>query len=550
MQGLMMDIPLLITSIMEHADRNHAGREIVSVTADNPLHRYTFADCFARARRLANTLYRLGASADARIATLAWNDYRHMELYFAVSSSGRVCHTVNPRLFAEQLVYIINHAEDEFIFVDLAFVKLLEEIAPECPLVKGYIVMTDAAHMPETSLPHALCYETLLEAEEAHHQWPELDERTAAVLCYTSGTTGNPKGVLYSHRSTVLHTYGQALVDVMGLSALDCVLPIVPMFHVGAWGFPFAGAMTGTKFVMPGASLSDPKTLIDLINNEGVTISAGVPTVWLPVLKYAKENGRNLRPLQRTAIGGSACPLSMMEEFRDLYGVQVIHAWGMTETSPLGTANNHTVATARLEGEQLQRHLQSAGRSLPGVTIKIVDGDGLELPWDGVVFGALKIRGPWVCSAYFKVDKASDAHSESGWFDTGDVATIDRNGFIRITDRTKDVIKSGGEWISSIELENVAMGHAAVAEAAVIGIHHPKWQERPLLVVVKAEGAVIDGPELLDYFNGKVAKWWMPDEVAFVAEIPHTATGKISKLRLRGEFEDYRFPNALDENST
>jgi fatty-acyl-CoA synthase len=336
----------------------------------------------------------------------------------------------------------------------------------------------------------------------------------------------------------------------MGLSALDCVLPIVPMFHVGAWGFPFAGAMTGTKFVMPGASLSDPKTLIDLINNEGVTISAGVPTVWLPVLKYAKENGRNLQPLQRTAIGGSACPLSMMEEFRDLYGVQVIHAWGMTETSPLGTANHHTVATATLEGEQLQRHLQSAGRSLPGVTIKIVDGDGLELPWDGVAFGALKIRGPWVCSAYFKLDKESDAHSESGWFDTGDVATIDPNGFIRITDRTKDVIKSGGEWISSIELENVAMGHSAVAEAAVIGIHHPKWQERPLLVVVKAEGAVIDGPELLDYFDGKVAKWWMPDEVAFVAEIPHTATGKISKLKLRGEFEDYRFPNALDENLT
>ena len=333
----------------------------------------------------------------------------------------------------------------------------------------------------------------------------------------------------------------------MGIGALDCVLPIVPMFHVGAWGFPFAGAMVGTKFVMPGPKLSDPQTLVDLINNEGVTISAGVPTVWLPVLKYVKESGRNLKPLRKTAIGGSACPLSMMEEFRDRYDIKVVHAWGMTETSPLGTANNHKPATAALEGEALQRQLQSAGRAVPGIQIKITDDDNNELPWDGVAFGALKVRGPWVCSAYYKLDQENEAHAEAGWFNTGDVATIDAEGFIRITDRTKDVIKSGGEWISSIDLENVAMGHPAVAEAAVIGIHHPKWQERPLLVVIKAEGAAVQGDELLAYFEGKVAKWWFPDAVEFVDEIPHTATGKISKLTLRRSFTDFHFPDAAPE---
>jgi len=544
MQGLMMDVPLLITEIMNHAERNHARQEIVSVTNDDPLHRYTFSDCFQRARKLANVFEKLGAGPDAKIATLAWNDYRHMELYFSISCSGRICHTINPRLFTEQLIYIINHAADEFIFVDVMFVELLEEIAPACPLLKGCIVMTDATHMPDTSLPNALCYETLIAAEHDAYEWPALDENTAAGLCYTSGTTGNPKGVLYSHRSTVLHTYGQALPDTMGISALDCVLPLVPMFHVGAWGFPFAGAMVGTKFVMPGATLSDPKNLVDLINNEGVTISAGVPTVWLPVLKYVKESGRNLKPLRKTAIGGSACPLSMMEEFRDLYDVQVVHAWGMTETNPLGATNNHKPATAALTDEALERHLQSAGRAVPGVQLKIVDDDGNELPWDGVAFGALKVRGPWVCAGYFNVDGPSDAHSEPGWFDTGDVATIDEEGFIRITDRTKDVIKSGGEWISSIELENIAIGHPAVAEAAVIGVHHPKWQERPLLVIVKVDGATVAAPELIEYFAGKVAKWWIPDDVAFVDDIPHTATGKISKLALRSSFTEYTWPES------
>ena len=544
MQGLMMDIPLLITSIMRHAERNHAHQEIVSVTGDDPRHRYTFRDCFARARRLANALDRLGASADARIATFAWNDYRHMELYYGVACSGRVCHTVNPRLFEEQIVYILNHAEDEVVFTDVMFVPMLENVAAQCPHVKTWVVLTDREHMPDTKLPDAMCYEDLIERENDVYEWPELDEKTAAGLCYTSGTTGNPKGALYSHRSTVLHTYGQALVDTMGLSARDCVLPIVPMFHVGAWGFPYAGVMVGAKFVMPGPKLSDPELLVDLINEERVTISAGVPTVWLPVLKYARETGRNLEPLRKTAIGGSACPLSMMEEFRDDHGVQVVHAWGMTETSPLGTANNHTMRTADLEGEALSRHLQSAGRSVPGIEIKITDDDGNELPWDGVAFGALKVRGPWVCADYYKLGKPSEAHAEPGWFDTGDVATIDENGFIRITDRTKDVIKSGGEWISSIDLENIAVAHPAVAEAAVIGVAHPKWQERPLLVVVRAEGASVDPAELIAYFDGKIAKWWTPDDVVFVDELPHTATGKISKLKLRQTLADYRFPDA------
>ena len=547
MDGLMMETPLLITGIMRHADRNHARQEIVSVTSDDPRHRYTFAECFARSRRLANALSELGASADARIGTLAWNDYRHMELYFGVSCSGRVCHTINPRLFQEQLVYIINHAADEFVFTDPAFITALEAIAAQCPQVRGYVVMTDAAHMPDTSLPHAMCYETLLAKQRDTYDWPDLSESTAAGLCYTSGTTGNPKGVLYSHRSTVLHTYAQALPDTIGLSALDCLLPIVPMFHVGAWGFPYAGVMLGSKFVMPGPKLSAPDVLVDLINTEKVTISGGVPTVWLPVLKHLHDTRGSLDTLSKVAIGGSACPLSMIEEFRDRYDVRVVHAWGMTETSPLGTANNPKPATADLQGTELAQHLQSAGRSVPGIELKITDDDGKELPWDGEAFGALKVRGPWVCREYYQLDQASDAHDSDGWFSTGDVATIDPEGYIGITDRTKDVIKSGGEWISSIDLENVAMGHPSIAEAAVIGLRHPKWQERPLLVAVKNDGCDIDTPELIAFFDGKVARWWVPDDVAFVDELPHTATGKVSKLTLRERFADYRFPDAVSD---
>ena len=545
MQGLMMEIPLLITSIMRHCERNHAKREVVSVTADHLRHRYTYGDCFERTRRLANALDRIGASEDARIATLAWNDFRHLELYYGAACSGRIYHTVNPRLFAEQLVYIINHAEDEWMFTDPAFVPLLEGIASQCPGVKGYIVLTDEAHMPDTALPKAMCYEQLLAAELDVYEWPALDENRASGLCYTSGTTGNPKGALYSHRSTVLHTYGQAMPDVLNVSAMDCVMPIVPMFHVNAWGLPFSCPMIGAKMVMPGPKLGEPEALVDLINEEGVTMAGGVPTVWLPVLKYLKESGRNLKPLDRTAIGGSACPVSMMQEFRDRHDVTVLHAWGMTEMSPLGSLNMPKQANANYSREEKDELFQSAGRPVAGVEMKITDDDGNELPWDGEAFGALKVRGPWVIRDYYKLDQPSDAHGADGWFNTGDVATIDEEGYIRITDRTKDVIKSGGEWISSIDLENVAAGHPGVAEAAVIGAHHPKWQERPLLVVVKADDAEPTRDELLQWFEGKVAKWWIPNDVVFVDELPHTATGKISKLTLRETFANYAFPDTV-----
>ena len=543
MQGLMMDIPLLIKSILVHAERNHPNQEVVSVTADHARHRYTYHDWASRCRQLANSLDSLGADADARIATLAWNDFRHFELYYGVACSGRVYHTLNPRLFAEQLVYIINHAGDEWIFTDVAFVPLLEEIAAQCPDVKGYVVMTDAAHMPETRLPGVRCYEALLAAESDVFEWPDFDENRASGMCYTSGTTGNPKGSLYSHRSTILHTYGHALPDVLNLSALDCILPIVPMFHVNAWGLPFSVPMVGAKLVLPGPKLSEPATLVDLINEEGVTIAGSVPTVWLPVLKYVKESGRNLEPMSRTAIGGSACPVSMMQEFREAHGVTVLHAWGMTEMSPIGTLNTPKPANADLSQAEKDEIFQSVGRPVPGVEIKITGDDGKELPWDGQAFGALKVRGPWVISNYYELGKPSEAHEADGWFDTGDVATIDAEGYVRITDRTKDVIKSGGEWISSIELENVAVGHPAVAEAAVIGAPHPKWQERPLLVVVKEGGVEATREELLGWFEGKVAKWWIPNDVVFVDEIPHTATGKISKLSLREQFSDYKLPD-------
>ncbi len=543
MQGLMMDIPLLIKSILVHAERNHPNQEVVSVTADHARHRYTYRDWAGRCRQLANALDGLGAGADARIATLAWNDFRHFELYYGIACSGRVYHTLNPRLFAEQLVYIINHSGDEWIFTDIAFVSVLEAIAAQCPQVKGYVVTTDGAHMPATTLANAHCYETLLAAEPGAYAWPDFDENRASGLCYTSGTTGNPKGSLYSHRSTLLHTYGHALPDVLNLSALDCIMPIVPMFHVNAWGLPFSAPMVGAKLVMPGPKLSDPAALVDLINEERVTIAGGVPTVWLPVLKYVKDSGRNLKPMSRTAIGGSACPVSMMQEFREAHDVTVLHAWGMTEMSPIGTLNTPKPANAGLSQAEQDELFQSVGRPVPGVEIKITDDNGKELPWDGKAFGALKVRGPWVISNYYELGKPSDAHEADGWFNTGDVATIDAEGYVRITDRTKDVIKSGGEWISSIELENVAVGHPAVAEAAVIGAPHPKWQERPLLVVVKEGGVEATREELLGWFEGKVAKWWIPNDVVFVDEIPHTATGKISKLSLREQFSDYELPD-------
>ena len=540
MNGLMMDVPLTITSIVRHAERVHGHKEIVSITRDNPRHRYTYRDCFARARQLANAMQAWDIQSGDRVATLAWNDYRHMETYYGSACSGFVCHTINPRLFPEQIVYIINHAEDRYVFLDPDFWPLIEGIAGECTGVEGWVIMTTREHMPETDRADVLCYEEVMGAQSADFEWPELDEQAACSLCYTSGTTGNPKGVLYSHRSTVLHTYATLIPDAMNISSGDVMLPIVPMFHVNAWGNPYACPVAGAKMVMRGNKMGDGPTLAALINEEGVTMSAGVPTVWLNLLAHLRESSERVESLTRVVVGGSACPLSVMEEF-DTYGVDTRHAWGMTEMSPLGTTNHAGGHRELYSPEQFAEMRTNVGTPIWGVEIKITDDDNKELPWNGEAFGALKVRGPWICSTYFKLDD-SDAHAEEGWFETGDVATVTPEGFVSITDRTKDVIKSGGEWISSIEVENVATGHPKVAEAAVIGRLHEKWGERPLLIVVKAPGEEPSPDELKTYLDGKIAKWWIPDDVQFIDEMPHTATGKIQKTALRDIFADYAFP--------
>jgi len=543
MQGMMMDAPLLISSLAQHAVKNHGDREIMSITADNPDHRYTYRECFARSKQLANVLDRLGMNRGDRIATLAWNDYRHLEMYYGVSGAGYVCHTINPRLFPEQLVFIINHAEDRWIFTDVMFVPLLESISDKISRVEGFVVLTDEAHMPESTLSNILCYETLLAAESSDYTWPDLDERCASSLCYTSGTTGDPKGVLYDHRSTILHAYAGVAPDVLSLSSLDCIMPVVPLFHVNAWGTPYSAVMVGAKIVFPGPKMGDGETLYKLIQAEGVSVTLGVPTVWLAVLQYAEKAGKRLDHLQRAVIGGAAVPQSMIREFRDKHGVEVRQGWGMTEMSPLGAVNSIKAGLDGLSDQQSLDLATRAGRGIFGVELRIVDDDGNELLWDGEAYGALQVRGPWVCSDYFKLEGSAGAHTDDGWFDTGDVATIDAQGYMAITDRTKDVIKSGGEWISSIELENVAMDHPAVAEAAVIGLAHPKWTERPLLVVVKAEGQDAGKEELLAWYKGKVATWCVPNDIVFIDELPHTATGKVKKIELRRQFADYQFPN-------
>jgi fatty-acyl-CoA synthase len=463
-----------------------------------------------------------------------------METYYGSACSGFVCHTINPRLFPEQIVYIINHAEDRYVFLDPDFWPLIEGIAAECTGVEGWVIMTTREHMPETDRADVLCYEEVMAAQRADFEWPQLDEQAACSLCYTSGTTGNPKGVLYSHRSTVLHTYATLIPDAMNISSGDVMLPIVPMFHVNAWGNPYACPVAGAKMVMPGNKMGDGPTLAALINEEGVTMSAGVPTVWLNLLAHLRESGERVETLTRVVVGGSACPLSVMEEF-DTYDVDTRHAWGMTEMSPLGTTNHAGGHRELYSPEQFAETRTNVGTPIWGVEIKITDDDNNELPWDGEAFGALKVRGPWICSSYFKLD-GSDAHAEEGWFETGDVATVTPDGFVSITDRTKDVIKSGGEWISSIEVENVATGHPKVAEAAVIGRIHEKWGERPLLIVVKAPGEEPSPDELKTYLDGKIAKWWIPDDVQFIEDMPHTATGKIQKTALRDMFSDYAFP--------
>ncbi len=542
MRGLMMDTPLLVSSIAEHAEKFHPDREIVSVTMDNPQHRCTIGDVMTRARQLAAALPKLGLNEGDRVATIAWNDYRHLEIYYGVSGMGYVCHTINPRLFPEQLVFIINHAEDRWIFTDVMFVPLLEKLLPQIGNVEGFVVMTDEANMPETSLPNAVCYETLVGAESGDIEWPLLDERTASALCYTSGTTGNPKGVLYDHRSTVLHAYSSLSPDVVGISSRDTILPVVPLFHVNAWGIPYAAMMTGAKLVLPGPKMGDGEALYNLIESEGVNMAAGVPTVWLGLLQYCDQAGKRLESLERTLVGGAAVPRAMIQAFRDKHDVQTVQGWGMTEMSPIGVTNTIKAGLEDLSADEKLDLATKAGRGIYGCELRIVDDEGNELPWDGVAYGALQVRGPWICSDYFKLEGSAGTHTDDGWFETGDVATIDEKGYMAITDRTKDVIKSGGEWISSIELENTAMGHPAVAEAAVIGISHPKWTERPLLVVVRAEGQDIDKDTMLEYFDGKVATWWIPNDVVFVDELPHTATGKVKKIELRKQFADYAFP--------
>ncbi|HEY5635620.1 MAG TPA: 3-(methylthio)propionyl-CoA ligase [Burkholderiales bacterium] len=547
MHGLMMDMPLLISDLIRHADRHHGEIEIVSRRVEDAaeggertLARSTYREAHARARRLANALKRLGVRMHDRVGTLAWNSTRHFEVYYAVAGSGAVIHTINPRLFPEQIAWIANHAEDKALFFDLTFLPLVEKLAPQLKSVKHFVLMSDRGHLPaKTTIPGLLCYEDLLGAENDAFDWPGFDERTAACLCYTSGTTGNPKGVLYSHRSTILHAYGAALPDALNLSSRDVVLPVVPMFHVNAWGLPYSCALTGTKLVYPAQHL-DGKSLHTLFEQERVTMSAGVPTVWLGLLNYMKEAKAKFTTLRAVVIGGSACPPAMIRSFEVDFGVEVLHAWGMTEMSPLGTIGTPKARHLALDRDAQLALKNKQGRTIYGVDMKIVGEDGKELPRDGKAFGDLLVRGPWVTSGYFK-GEGGDILRE-GWFPTGDVATLDAEGYMQITDRSKDVIKSGGEWISSIDLENIAVAHPAIAEAAVIGIAHPKWDERPIVVAVKKPGQSVTREELLAFYEGKIAKWWMPEDVVFVEELPHTATGKLSKLTLRQKFADYKLP--------
>ncbi|MEW6707125.1 MAG: 3-(methylthio)propionyl-CoA ligase [Pseudomonadota bacterium] len=546
LMGQMMQMPLLISSLIKHAARHCGDTEIVSKRVEGDIHRYTWAEAEARSRRVAQALARLGLAPGDRVATLAWNGYRHLEIYYGASGSQLVCHTINPRLFPEQIAWIANDAADKVLCFDSTFLPLVEKLAPHMKSVQQFVLMTDRAHMPQqTSIPGLLCYEELVEAEDGSYTWPEFDENTASSICYTSGTTGHPKGAVYSHRSTVLHAFASALPDAMAMSARDVVLPVVPMFHVNAWGLPYSGALAGCKLVFPGPHL-DGKSLYELFETEKVSYSAGVPTVWLGLLTYVKQNNLKFSTFKRTVIGGSACPPAMMRTLEDDYGVEVIHAWGMTELSPLGTLSKLKAKHLDLPAEARHRLLEKQGKVIYGIDMEIVDDEGRALPWNGETSGNLVVRGPWVIESYFGQAKSPliEVPGKGSWFPTGDVATIDADAFMQITDRSKDVIKSGGEWISSIDLENIAMAHPAVHEAAAIACRHPKWDERPLLVVVKKPGAEITKEEMLAFYEGKIAKWQVPDDVVFVAEIPHTATGKMQKLKLREQFKDYVLPAA------
>jgi len=543
MLGLMQNRQLLISSVIEHANTNHPSGEIVSRTVEGPIHRCTYADIRRRSKQLAKALLALKVKPADRVATLAWNGYRHMELYFGVSGIGAIMHTINPRLAADQMVYVANHAEDQYVFFDLTFAPLIEKIAPLMKSVKGFVAMTDREHMPAIKVDKLLCYEELIGAQDSNYEWPEFDENTASSLCYTSGTTGNPKGVLYSHRSTILHAFAACTADGLGLTSADSALLVVPMFHVNAWAMPYGGAMCGAKLVMPGPGL-DGKNVYELMRDEKVTLALGVPTVWLMLFGHVDKE--KLTPkkdlvLKRAVIGGSAAPRAMSERFEKEFGAFVVHAWGMTEMSPLGTVCNLLPKHAGYSLDQRLDLQMKQGRTPYGVEMKIVDEDGKELPRDGKASGRLLVRGPWIVSGYFK-GEGGQILDKDGYFDTGDVATIDPDGYMQITDRSKDVIKSGGEWISSIDLENAAMGHPAVAEAAVIGVAHSKWQERPLLIIVRKQGQDASKDHILKFLDGKIAKWWTPDDVVFVDSLPHGATGKLQKMTLREQFKGYKLP--------
>lgn len=540
MLGLMQQWPLLCHKIMDHAAIQHGRREVVSRSVEGPIVRTTYGDIRHRALRIAQKLEREGYREGDRIATLAWNTGRHLETWYGIMGMGGVYHTLNPRLFPDQIAWIMNHAEDKALFVDLTFLPIVERIAPQVPSLRQVIVLTDAGNLPPTTLPNVIDYEGWLADVDGDYRWRELDENAAAGMCYTSGTTGDPKGVLYSHRSNVLHALISALPDSMGICSRDVVLPVVPMFHANAWGLAQATPMIGAKMVMPGGKL-DGASIYELLDTEKVTFTAAVPTVWLMLLQYLEETGNKLPYLKKVVIGGSACPRAMTQKFQQNYDVEVIHAWGMTEMSPLGTLGTMKPETAGLAGEAKLDIQEKQGHPPFGVEMKVTDDENRELPWDGKTFGRLKVRGPAIASAYYG-GAGKEQFDEENWFDTGDVAHIDGNGFMQITDRAKDVIKSGGEWISTIALENLAVGHPDVAEAAAIGVAHPKWDERPLLIVVPKPGKSPTKADLIGFLEGKVAKWWLPDDVVFLNEIPHTATGKIQKTTLRDRFRDYRLP--------